>query len=134
MIRRRRSAHYHSPIREVDRGYARSTRHNDIWGRDIEVLRMTEAAIALNNDIADFSVYFFQSVPVISNALKTAVYKAAIERFSKRAPAGMIRALVDATIRWEFTARQETAAARRADAALKEEQRQARAARMSNAA
>lgn len=134
MIRRRRGPRYQSPVREVDTGLARSFRPNDIWGYEIEVLRQTEKAIALNNDVADAAIYHFQSVPEITNALKMAVYKDLIPRFEKRAPAGMVRLLVDATVRWELTARREMAAARTAAARLKAEQALARAARTASAA
>ncbi len=82
-------------------------------------LRDRERLVDDSNSVADFVIYHILSQREIGNFLKSALYKSAIERFSKRLPASEIRALVDATIRQELALREQAARARRAEAIRK---------------
>ncbi len=114
-LRRSRQIYY-STVPVVDDSYGVEPSPND---PDVAILRQEERFKATGNEIADFCIYHFQSVPQIGNALKMRLYDMAIARFRTRLPPEMIRALVDATIRQEVALREQTARWRRAEAARK---------------
>lgn len=78
---------------------------------EIADLRLQEQAKDEANSVGDFVSNRIQSIDDLrSNALKMGLYKLAIERFSGRIPAGMIRIFVDAALAGEMSARREQAA------------------------
>lgn len=81
---------------------------------EIADLRLQERAKDEANSIGDFVSNRIQSIEDLrSNALKMALYTKAIERFSDRIPAGMIRMFVDAALEAERSSRREQEATRR---------------------
>lgn len=87
---------------------------------EVARLRSEEQIKEFSNAVADFCIYLIQNHPVITNALKTQIYREAIAHFDRRLPAGYTRILVDATIRQELALREDAAFAKRRQQMLRQ--------------